>query len=79
MYAHAHVYIRAQDRMGLLSMVAIGNFVQPLAAAIRTFPREKSIVVSERSKRLYSVLPYFLSKVCHLHIYIYMYIYIYIY
>jgi ABC-type multidrug transport system permease subunit len=52
-----------QDRVGLLSMVAIGNFVQPLSSAIRTFPREKSIVMSERSKNMYSVMPYFTAKV----------------
>jgi len=52
-----------QDRLGLLQMVAIGSFVQPLAAAIRTFPKEKSIVSSDRSKHLYNVFPYFLSKV----------------
>lgn len=52
-----------QQRVGLLSMVSIGNFVQPLSAAIRTFPREKAIVTCERSKHLYSVMPYFTAKV----------------
>jgi hypothetical protein len=31
---------------------------------VRAFPKEKVIVQSDRSKSLYSALPYFLSKVC---------------
>ncbi|KAJ1485052.1 hypothetical protein T484DRAFT_1795011, partial [Baffinella frigidus] len=45
-----------QDRLGLLSLVAIGNTNLALAAT------EKSIVQSERAKNLYGALPYFVSK-----------------
>ena len=52
-----------QDRFGLLSLVAIGAGNLAIASTIRTFPKEKAIVASERSKGMYSVAPYFLSKV----------------
>jgi len=52
-----------QDRFGLLSLVAIGAGNLAIASTIRTFPKEKAIVASERSKGMYTVAPYFLSKV----------------
>ena len=52
-----------QDRFGLLSLVAIGAGNLAIASTIRTFPKEKTIVQSDRAKQLYGVGPYFLSKV----------------
>lgn len=52
-----------QDRFGLLSLVAIGAGNLAIASTIRAFPKEKLIVNSERAKGMYSVAPYFLSKV----------------
>jgi len=52
-----------QDRIGLCSLVAIGNTNLAVASTIRAFPKEKSIVMNDRSKALYGALPYFLSKV----------------
>lgn len=54
-----------QDRFGLLSLVAIGAGNLALASTIRTFPKEKEIVVSERAKNMYGMVPYFSSKVPH--------------
>jgi len=51
-----------QDRLGLLSLVTVGASNLAIATTIRTFPKEKALVVEERSKRLYGVVPYFLSK-----------------
>ena len=44
-----------QDRFGLLSLVAIGAGNLAIASTIRTFPKEKTIVVSERSKNVDAV------------------------
>jgi len=52
-----------QDRFGLLSLVAIGAGNLAIASTIRTFPKEKTIVASERAKRMYTVPAYFSSKV----------------
>ena len=52
-----------QDRFGLLSLVAIGAGNLAIASTIRTFPKEKAIVSSERAKRMYGVPAYFGSKV----------------
>ncbi len=52
-----------QDRFGLLSLVAIGAGQLAIASTIRSFPKEKTIVERERSKGIYDVGPYFLSKV----------------
>jgi len=52
-----------QDRFGLLSLVAIGAGNMGIASMIRTFPKEKAIVNNEREKGMYSMAPYFLSKV----------------
>ena len=52
-----------QDRFGLLSLVAIGAGNLAIASTIRAFPKEKLIVNSERSKGMYGIAPYFLSKV----------------
>merc|ERR1719424_803230 len=52
-----------QDRFGLLSLIAIGAGNLAIASTIRAFPKEKSIVNAERAKGMYSVAPYFLSKV----------------
>ena len=51
-----------QDRVGLLSLVAIGAANMGMAGTIRSFPREKSIVSGEISSKLYKTLPYFLAK-----------------
>jgi len=51
-----------QDRLGLLSLVTIGTANVGLAGTIRAFPKEKDIVVADRSKRIYGALPYFLAK-----------------
>jgi len=51
-----------QDRFGLLSLVAIGALNLNLAGTIRSFPKEKAIVDYERSKNVYGVVAYFLSK-----------------
>ena len=52
-----------QDRFGLLSLVAIGAGNLAIASTIRTFPKEKAIVSSERAKSMYGMPAYFLSKV----------------
>lgn len=52
-----------QDRYGLMSLVAIGAGNMAIGSTIRAFPKEKVIVNNERAKGMYSVLPYFLSKV----------------
>ena len=41
-----------QDRCGLLSLVAIGAGNLAIASTIRTFPKEKTIVSSERAKKM---------------------------
>jgi len=50
------------DRIGLLSLVAIGAMNMATAGTIRSFPREKAIVAREISDGLYATLPYFLAK-----------------
>ena len=52
-----------QDRLGLISLMAIGNTNLAVASTIRAFPKEKEIVMSDRSKNIYGAVPYFLSKV----------------
>ena len=52
-----------QDRFGLMSLISIGTTNLAVAGTIRQFPKEKAIFREERSKRVYAVLPYFLSKV----------------
>ena len=37
-----------QDRLGLISLMAIGNTNLAIASTIRAFPKEKSIVMSDR-------------------------------
>jgi ABC-type multidrug transport system ATPase subunit len=51
-----------QDRIGLLSLIAIGTMNMGMAGTIRAFPKEKAIVSSEIASRLYGTLPYFLAK-----------------
>ncbi|KAL1499188.1 hypothetical protein AB1Y20_013697 [Prymnesium parvum] len=51
-----------QDRFGLLSLIAIGAGNLALASTVRTFPKEKAIVVTERAKNMYGMVPYFASK-----------------
>mmetsp|Transcript_26352 Transcript_26352/g.39923 ORF Transcript_26352/g.39923 Transcript_26352/m.39923 type:complete len:744 (+) Transcript_26352:1702-3933(+) len=52
-----------QDRLGLLSLIAIGSMNMGLAGTIRSFPKEKSIVTKEiASAKLYATGPYFLAK-----------------
>jgi len=51
-----------QDRIGLLSLIAIGSMNMGMAGTIRSFPKEKSIVARETSSNLYNTGPYFLAK-----------------
>lgn len=51
-----------QDRVGLLSLIAIGTMNMGTASTIRAFPKEKAIVTSEIANKLYRTLPYFLAK-----------------
>lgn len=51
-----------QDRIGLLSLIAIGTMNMGMAGTIRAFPKEKAIVAGEITARLYGTLPYFLAK-----------------
>jgi len=50
------------DRIGLLSLIAIGTMNLSMASTIRSFPKEKAIVTSEISSKLYDTFPYFISK-----------------
>lgn len=56
-----------QDRFGLLSLCVIGSTNLAIASTIRAFPKEKTIVLRERSPRsgrpMYGALPYLFSKV----------------
>ena len=52
-----------QDRIGLLSLIAIGTTNMGMAGTIRAFPKEKAIVTNEMTNKLYQTLPYFLAKV----------------
>mmetsp|Transcript_19787 Transcript_19787/g.32819 ORF Transcript_19787/g.32819 Transcript_19787/m.32819 type:complete len:673 (+) Transcript_19787:128-2146(+) len=51
-----------QDRIGLLSLIAIGATNMGMAGTIRAFPKEKSIITGEIGSKLYKTLPYFLAK-----------------
>jgi len=51
-----------QDRFGILSLIVIGSANMAMASTIRSFPKEKLIVSSELSAKLYGTLPYFISK-----------------
>lgn len=51
-----------QDRFGLLSLIAIGTANMAVAASIRSFPREKTIVATELASKMYRTLPYFIGK-----------------
>ena len=51
-----------QDRVGLLSLIAIGAANMGMAGTIRSFPKEKAIVSTEIGSSLYQTLPYFLAK-----------------
>lgn len=62
-YSLGNTQSSIQDRFGLLSLLAIGAGNMAIASTIRAFPKEKLIVNSERSKGMYSVAPYFISKV----------------
>jgi ABC-type multidrug transport system ATPase subunit len=50
------------DRFGLLNLIVVGTANMALATTIRSFPKEKSIVVSEIGCHLYRTFPYLLSK-----------------
>jgi len=54
--------ISIQNRFGLLSLVCTGAANIGVASTIRSFPKEKTIVFSERAKKIYPVAPYFFSK-----------------
>mmetsp|Transcript_33730 Transcript_33730/g.48833 ORF Transcript_33730/g.48833 Transcript_33730/m.48833 type:complete len:685 (-) Transcript_33730:31-2085(-) len=51
-----------QDRIGLISLIAIGTTNLAMASTIRSFPKEKNIVTGEVGSKLYNVFPYFISK-----------------
>eukprot|EP00978_Attheya_sp_CCMP212_P039754 scaffold209912_cov54-Attheya_sp.AAC.2 len=51
-----------QDRIGLISLIAIGTMNLACGATIRSFPKEKAIVTGEMGSKLYSTFPYFLAK-----------------
>lgn len=51
-----------QDRIGLLSLIAIGSTNMGMAGTIRSFPKEKNIITGEIGSKLYKTLPYFLAK-----------------
>ncbi|GMH88740.1 hypothetical protein TrVE_jg1002 [Triparma verrucosa] len=50
------------DRFGLLSLVSIGTLNLSLAGTLRAFPKERVRVKKEQKERLFSVIPYFISK-----------------
>eukprot|EP00752_Nemacystus_decipiens_P009766 g8722.t1 len=50
------------DRIGLLQTSVIQTAMSTVAKTLVTFPKEATIVKAERSLNMYSVLPYFLSK-----------------
>jgi ABC-type multidrug transport system permease subunit len=50
------------DRIGLLSLIAIGAANMAMAGTIRSFPKEKAIVSTEMSAKLYKTFPYFVAK-----------------
>ncbi|KAJ8603554.1 hypothetical protein CTAYLR_004878 [Chrysophaeum taylorii] len=60
-YALDDTQASIQDRFGLLSLSIIGSTNLAVASSIRTFPKEKQIVLGERD--LYGAFPYLLSKV----------------
>ena len=54
-----------QDRFGLLSLCVIGSTNLAVASTIRSFPKEKLIVLEERSSSagpLYGALPYMMHS-----------------
>ncbi|KAI9087121.1 hypothetical protein K1719_030956 [Acacia pycnantha] len=51
-----------QDRMGLLQVAAISTAMAALTKTIGVFPKERAIVDRERTKGLYDLGPYLLSK-----------------
>jgi len=50
------------DRFGLLSLIAIGGMNMAVASTIRSFTKEKTIVMGEMANGMYRTLPYFLAK-----------------
>lgn len=51
-----------QDRLGLLQVAAVGTAMTSLIKTLNVFPNERTIVVRERSRAAYPVLPYLLAK-----------------
>jgi len=51
-----------QDRIGLMSLIAIGTTSVSMAKTVRAFPKEKAIVSSEMACGMYLTFPYFLAK-----------------
>ncbi len=47
---------------GSMQVVAVNTAMSSLVKTLNVFPRERTIVMRERSKRAYDVLPYFGSK-----------------
>eukprot|EP00878_Enallax_costatus_P000531 GHUV01000626.1.p2 GENE.GHUV01000626.1~~GHUV01000626.1.p2 ORF type:complete len:325 (+),score=108.41 GHUV01000626.1:3181-4155(+) len=51
-----------QDRLGLLQVAAINTAMSALVKTITVFPKERSIVSRERTRKAYDVLPYLSAK-----------------
>eukprot|EP00879_Flechtneria_rotunda_P017959 GHRR01018823.1.p1 GENE.GHRR01018823.1~~GHRR01018823.1.p1 ORF type:complete len:592 (+),score=216.60 GHRR01018823.1:138-1913(+) len=51
-----------QDRMGLLQVAAINTAMSALVKTIGVFPKERTIVSRERTRKAYNVLPYLTAK-----------------
>ena len=51
-----------QSRLGLLQVACINTAMSSVVKTLQTFPREGSIVASERGKKAYAVLPYLSAK-----------------
>jgi len=45
-----------------MQVVAVNTAMSSLVKTLNVFPRERTIVMRERGKRAYDVLPYFGSK-----------------
>ncbi|CAM9887442.1 unnamed protein product [Ascophyllum nodosum] len=50
------------DRIGLVQTAVIQCAMSTVAKTLVTFPTESTVVKAERSLKMYSILPYFLSK-----------------
>ena len=53
---------RPSSDVVLLQVVAVNTAMSSLVKTLNVFPRERTIVTRERSKKAYGVLPYFGAK-----------------